>query len=1126
MRKPQHEEIQKERRLVTILFADLSGFTALSENLDPEELSDSLNICFEILNRIITRHDGTIHKYEGDSVLAIFGLPHAHEDDPERAVKAALQMMDRIPEINKALSTKLNIACELGLHMGINLGTVFAGAIGSIEKKEYTIIGEAVNMTSRLMDAAYNGEILVSGRVFRQTRYLFEYKPLKPIQVKGISKPVQVFQPLKIKDKPDPKRGIEGFRSVMVGRDKELALLSNKVQDLHKQKKGGVIFVFGEAGIGKSRLYDELKKQIVSKKLTVKIIEGRCLSYGEMITYFPVLEFLKQIFGISDQDPMDAIKQKILTTCEELLPEKNIEVTPYILYLFSIPLPQEFKEKVKHLDAESLNLQMSGALKTLLKTVAAKNPVLVVVEDYHWIDTASLELLKFIFDTSDTDPLLLLCISRIERETEGHKAEEFFKEKLGANFTEVELHMLSNEASQQLTENLLKLSGLTAGVQKEILTKAEGNPLFLEEIIRSLIDKGFLVYESGVWKAIKGIAIAGIPDSIQEIIATRIDHLDPDLKVLLQKAAVIGRSFLVSLLERLTKVDSLMVSVHLATLEELEYIRLSAKEPELEYIFKHPLVQEVAYSSLPKKSRTELHGYVAGIIEQTLSDRIDEFTELLALHYTNSDDKNKAIDWLEKAGFHAKERYANEEAIKYFEKVVSTVDELDEATDQHKWIYLKAYESLGDIHAIRGDYDAAIDAYKSMSQGTEEMVVRARAQRKSARVNWHQSNFTDALKTLDKAIKTLSGDSVDVLIEQAEIYLQRGAVYEVQGAIADAQQSIERALNIVEKVGMNERVRRIRANAYLSLGSIFRNHGDYDKAIETYEQSKALLEELNDKQVIGNITNLLGIVYHMKGDPKKAIALNEQSLAILEQIGDKKNIGRTYINLGIMYSYLDEREKTLDFHRKALQISLEIGDKRGEGMAYSNLAISYLNADEYEKAHEYFHKYLKITEHIGDKTGTSAALGNLAILYIRTKEYDKAEEHLLRAERIIKELGNKQLLATAYTYLAEVKRLKKDPPEQSLDYLNQAWSLAHEIGNKAGQADCALNFAKLYASIGELEKSREYMEQASELFTELGRTRLLQDAYNDYAKILKDIGETKLAAVYKKKAKDLGNNSK
>ena len=1126
MKQPPQEETQKERRLVTILFADLSGFTALSEGLDPEELSDALNVCFEILNRIITGHGGTIHKYEGDSVLAIFGLPHAHEDDPERGVKAALEMMERIPEINKALSTKLNTPCDLGLHMGINLGTVFAGAIGSKEKKEYTIIGEAVNMASRLMNAADNGEIFVSARVFRQTRYLFEYESLKPIQVKGISKPVHVFKPLEVKDKPDPKRGIKGFQSVMVGRDKEFALLCKKVQDLYKKKKGGVVFVLGAAGIGKSRLYDELKKHTIAEKMSINIIEGRCLSYGEMITYFPVLEVLKKLFGISDPDSMDTIKEKILSTCLELLPGKNKEVAPYILYLFSIPVPQEFKEKVKHLDAEGLNLQISVALKDLLKAAAKKSPLLMVIEDYHWIDSASLDLLRFIFDTSDDDPLLLLCLSRIERESEGHNVKKFFRENLGDSFAEIELRMLSNEASRQLTENILKLSGLTPNVQKQMLAKAEGNPLFLEEIIRSLIDEGFLVYESGIWKASEDLTIAGIPDSIQEIIATRIDLLEPDLKVVLQKAAVIGRSFLVPLLERLTKVDSLMMSVHLATLEELEYIRLLTKEPELEYIFKHPMVREVTYNSLPKKNRREMHGQVAKLIEKLLSERIDEFTELLAHHYTNSDDQDMAIEWLEKAGFHAKERYANEEAIKYFEKVVSVINGSAKATDHYKCIQLKTYEALGDIHAIRGDYDKAIEAFTAITKQNKDTIMSVRAQRKSARVYWHQSNLIDALDTLDKALKELSGDSVDSLIEQAEIYLLQGAVYEVQGAIGDAQKAAEKALSIVEKVGMNDRVKKIRATVYSSLGAVFRNHSDYGKAIEMYEQSKVLLEELNDKQVMGNVTYLLGIVYHMKGDSKKAIDLNEQSLAILEQIGDKKNIGRTCNNLGIMYSHLDQSQKSLDFHRKSLRISLEIGDKRGEGMAYSNLAQFHLGKGEHDQAHEFFQKYLKIAEHIGDKTNISAALGNLAILYIHSKEFDKAEEYLLRAVKIFKQLGNKQMLITAYNHLANVKRLKGESFEEALDYLDKGWALVNEIGSKSDMAECAFAYAQIYAVMQDIEKAEEYMEQAARLMTELGRVALLNDSYEKYAKILKDIGEIKLAALYNKKAKALDKKSK
>ena len=266
-----------------------------------------------------------------------------------------------------------------------------------------------------------------------------------------------------------------------------------------------------------------------------------------------------------------------------------------------------------------------------------------------------------------------------------------------------------------------------------------------------------------------------------------------------------------------------MMSVHLATLEELEYINLLTKEPELEYIFKHPMVQEVSYNSLPKKNRRQLHGQVAALIQEILADRLEEFTDLIAHHYTNSDQKDKAVEWLEKAGIHAKDRDANDEAIKYFEKLISFIENLSDISDRHKWIQLKAYETLGDITAIRGAYDRSIEAYRVMVEISDDIIVHARAQRKIARVYWHQSIFQDALDTLDKALKILTGKTDDVLIEQAEIFLLRAAVQEILGAMPEAQQAAEKALSIVEKIGVNNRVKKIRATAFISLGAIYRN---------------------------------------------------------------------------------------------------------------------------------------------------------------------------------------------------------------------------------------------------------------------------------------------------------------
>ncbi|MEO0225594.1 MAG: adenylate/guanylate cyclase domain-containing protein, partial [candidate division WOR-3 bacterium] len=292
----------EERRLVTILFADLSGFTRLSHSLDPEDVQEVANACFEYLNPPIIKQGGMIHKYEGDLVIALFGIPVSHEDDPERAIKAGLEMLTLIPEINNALTEKLKTKTDLGLHIGINSGTVVIGEVGSIEKKEWTVMGDVVNLASRLKDIAKRGEIIVSEPVCRSSRYLFDYEALPPVNLKGIEEPVKIFKPLKIKEKPEPKRGIAGLYSPLVGRDRELGLFKERIFDLQKGKSGAV-FIIGDAGLGKSRLYEELKKSVTpslypsppageGKVGGITVLEARCLSYGEMIPNWPFLQFL------------------------------------------------------------------------------------------------------------------------------------------------------------------------------------------------------------------------------------------------------------------------------------------------------------------------------------------------------------------------------------------------------------------------------------------------------------------------------------------------------------------------------------------------------------------------------------------------------------------------------------------------------------------------------------------------------------------------------------------------------------------------------------------------------------------------------------------------------------------
>lgn len=1052
---------QTERRLLTILFADLSGFTSISQTLDPEDLREVIDICFETLNRVITRHGGTIHKYEGDLVIALFGLPVAHEDDPERAVKAALEMVAQMPAVNNVLGKKVKMTSEIDLHIGINIGIVFAGEIGSTDKKEYTVIGDAVNFASRLKDVAQRGEILVSERLFRLTRYLFEYGPLSRHSLKGFSEPVNVFKPIRTKSSPSPKRGIAGLTSTMIERDTEFALLTKRIEKLCAEKKSSVVYIFGEAGIGKSRLLSELKIHIDTKHLPLAVLEGRCLSYGDTLAYFPFLCILKELCRITDQDSSSACKTKISDTVYKFFPDNYKEVLPYVGFLFSLQLSPELDEKVKYLDPQNLKLQIFVAVKNLIKAASREQPMLLVIEDYHWIDSTSLELLEFILGSLMPVPLMLICLSRPDKETAGYLLSRHLKKQYGEDFQEVVLRPLSSDASGRLADNLLSMSMLLPDAKERILSKAEGNPFYLEEILRSLIDRGFLVFEDGAWKATTQLAVPDIPDTVQEVIATRLDKLEPELKDLLQKAAVIGRSFYIRVLESLTGVDNLMISLHLATLEEFEYIRPQTREPELEYVFKHPLLQEVIYHSLPKKKRGELHGQVAEIVVALYHHRLEEMGDILAYHYANSDNAEKAIEWLRKAGLRAKTRHANDEAIKYFKRIVSTVEETvaDDKSETTLAAQLDAYENLGDIYRLQGLYPSAIQAYRNLYCNTDNTSIKASSAYKTANVYCDQGDYDNAVKELTDAEKLSPA----------------GSILEVK------------CLDL---------------RAFM-----LRMHGNLNQAEEIYQKSIKLLESLGDRHELAGSLNQLGIICHIRGDYKKAIEYNQQAMAIFEEIGDMQRQSRLIGNLGVTYAHLGEIDKALECHQKNLEIAERIGDKRAVGIANNNISRIYIHKRDYIRAQTHLEKVRKISEEIGDRVLLSAAIGNLAIIHRSTGDLEKAEENLLEAERVLNEVDNKELLVVTYQQLAEVQLAKKKNIEKTLEYVDKAIALANTIGSKSAIAECHQLYSIIYGTHRDFVKAEENIERAGKLFNEIGKVDTHETMLREYAQLLRSIGE-------------------
>ncbi len=1156
-----------ERRNLIILFADISGFTRLSSKLDPEDVQEVASTCFEYLNKPIIAQGGTIHKYQGDSVIAFFGFPKAHEDDPERAVRVSLEMLDLMPEINKALLRKLKSETNIGLHVGVNMGTVVLGEIGSKEKKEYTIMGDAVNLASRFNDVAQMGEVIVSEKVFLMTRYLFDYKVLAPVFLKGIDKAISIFRPLNIKEKPENKRGVEGLYSPLVGRDEELKVIKAQLERIGKGKTS-ILFILGPAGIGKTRLQNEVKKLIVRLKLSVKAIESHCLSCGETTPYLPFLQILSQIFKVNELDSRETTKEKIKKRMKGILPLIFEEFLPYLYYLFSIPVSGELEEKIKYLDAQTLRKQIFMSIKKVFETLGKDKALCLFCEDYHWIDNESLQLLKFLFDSPQPIGLSFIGLSRIEKEKEPFKTKEELKRMLGSNYREVHLKPLNPDASNQLIVNLLNISDIPQNLKERILSRAEGNPFYVEEIIRSLIDSRILKYSSGVWQ-INTSSITGkvrnfpdieIPDSIQGVIRARLDKLESDMKTMLEYAAIIGRTFRSAILEQTFGKDRLIVSLNLVVLEEYEYIEKIRNEPEPEYTFKHPMLHEVIYNAILKKARRKMHKETAMVIEKMYVGRLDDLTELLAYQYGKSDSTEKAIEWVKKAAQKARDRFANDEAIKLFSQLIEIAGH---DIEKYRSVICDAYGDLGTIHTLKGENEYALECYEEMlTQAGDNKIMVSEAKRRIAEVYEIIGKWDDALYILEETEKKLSGNSVAEMLGKFEIYNLRSSIFKVKGELDKALESCKKSLDILDSEPLNDsnkvdaiRIKRLRNIGIGSMASVYYTKGEFGKSIRLWESLLKVSLELNDKRRSNTALNNLGAAYFSVGKLDRAVAMYQKSLKISEQVGDKQVLGRTTSNLGVACYLSGDYARAIEHFHKYLTISEEIGDKRGITVTNGNLGISYYNLGNLKLAHEFFLKQLKTAKALGFRQGIAKASTSLAHIYEDMGEYEKARKHCKQSIEISEQSKDQHMLGVAYFNLGNIHRAAGDfkkardyfvksniilkaivekmedkqevlntlimlgelnlksallsedmqvkgLTKDALEYISRALNITEKLDSKIAKAQCYVIYGQIYASMSNFKQAEKHFSEGIRMLQELSQKKLLADSYFEYAKIL------------------------
>ncbi len=670
---------------MTVFFADVVGSTALGDRLDPEQVAEIMNGAFAFLNASVTKYGGTVARLLGDAVLAFFGAPVAHEDDAERAVRAGLDIQTAATEYADVI--KENYGFDFQVRVGINTGLAVLATVGDETMTEYTAMGDTTNVAARLQAAALPGTVLISADTYHLVKELFEFKARGATEVKGKSEPIQTYEVLSQKTVTGKVRGLEGegLSSPLVGRAAEFRLVQDKLEGVAREGRGSFVTVIGEAGLGKSRLLAEVRKPATAdsqgSEPPATWLEGRALSYEQAVTYYPWRQVIRQAIGAQEGEAPEVVRERLRRdpACATMQ-ERDLQFLEVVLSV-------ESKATLKALTVLEGNVlveHITEAIRGYLRTSAELKPTAIVLDDLHWADTASLDLLLSVADLVKNLPLLIVCLLRPDKDAPSWSAIESARSELGNRFTEIMLEPLDAEHAQELLGNLLYIEDLPEKVRALALKKSEGNPFFLEEVLRTLIDSDYIVRENGHWRATREVVNITIPDTLVGVLSARIDQLPNNTKQVAQTAAVLGRIFahraLVATCAEAPLPEQIRdVEPHLGVLTYEELVRERAKKPELEYIFKHALTQEAAYELLLIRRRKELHRRAGKVLERLYSEQRGEFASVLAYHFRLGEQWQRAAEYSMRAGAQAVKVYAMSEALEHYDNAYEALGKLPEA---------------------------------------------------------------------------------------------------------------------------------------------------------------------------------------------------------------------------------------------------------------------------------------------------------------------------------------------------------------------------------------------------------------------------------------------------------------
>ncbi len=1127
----------EERRVVTIMFADITGSTPLADRLDPEDMRAILAGYFNLMTEQIRRHGGTVEKYIGDAVMAVFGAPVAHEDDPDRAIRAALDMQAALNNFNTLRLARDSSATRLQMRLGINTGEVAAPG-AQFQRQDFLITGDAVNVAARLQQVANPDMILVGERTYLATRDLFDFRVLAPLQLKGKRTPLNAWavegfhsRDLGIIQHP---RGIEGLQAPLVGRDLELTLMHAtyaRVRDAHHSH---LITLLGAPGIGKSRLVREfITREEEAARCTTceeipaapRVVQGHCPPYGEGITYWPLIEILRSLLEVRSGDSDAELEQRFVDFVRETLRKARSgedvdQIAGALLYSIGRGLrgdPQRSERREIQRSTHNKEVETSGpqaalqrACRVLLEALAQVQPLIVVIDDLQWADEALLNLLEYLTERITEFPIFFLCLAR----------QDFLQRRPAwgggqPNFTTIILDALNRDETGELIGELLANHELPGVVLHTIQQQAEGNPFFVEEIVRMLIDQGMLVKEDGAWRISAQneesmselaspaappddslidqhyvLTLPHVPDTIQGVLAARVDLLSQVEKQVLQCASIIGRTFWVSAILKLA--EDLEREIVLQTLEQLiqrDFLEACEKQErspvvsEQSFSFKHILIRDVVYHNLPRMRRSQKHAQLAIWLEEQVADRLEDFVELLAYHYQQA-----LLNWSATLHIHtinpSESDIGREEENSPSRLVCLTRPELVERTIHYLTLAGdKAYHSYYTIRSIQAYSEALelLQEHAASSQRIAEMhqkLGHAYMQRANADEAWRE--YLHALQLLKAQEPVERADLLTLYMHLAELATRWLGWFNTWLDMDEVRSYIDAGLQLLEgQPASAERATFLiyQAEWYIRQMKFVPSEQRADLAAHALQsglEGLNIAETVNDTDAIWLALDALGFIYDKQHNYREGHATQHRRQTLQEMIHGREELFDLYISLGWTHTHISEYAAAASWFGQAWRIAQTMESPSMLLDSMNGRLSAWYAWDRWDEAREVAISILHASEQYQqDENWQLRALAVLAELAYRTGDQEESDLLLRQYRRLYEQATAPSTFMPAH---APTASLPINAPVTTMPpALMPAMHAAHEDWTQAlADQQEIVRLAEPFPSPGELARQAEF----------------------------------------------------